>query len=124
MTISAACIACIERYESSCRCAERPQWPARFRFARQHYVSVSVSAVFPIGGDDGRHIFEADARGDGVVGCKDVSYLDEEMKQSIPGYDDNRFFDLLPAYDTQENLWNWYCCYEEDPLPVKEEIAA
>ena len=52
-----------------------------------------------------------------------VSDLDEEKKQSIPGYDDNRFFDLLPAYDTQENLWNWYCCYEEDPLPVKEEIA-
>ena len=48
----------------------------------------------------------------------------EEMKQSIPGYDDSRFFELLPAYDTQKNLWNWYCCYEEDPLPVKEEIAA
>ena len=55
-----------------------------------------------------------------------LSYLDEEMMQTIPGYDDLQFFDLLPKFDTEENLWNWYCCYEDDPLPLitKTEIAA
>lgn len=55
-----------------------------------------------------------------------LSYLDEEMCAAIPNYDDSRFFDLLPTYDTEENLWNWYCCYEEDPLALqqKEEVTA
>ena len=55
-----------------------------------------------------------------------LSYLDEEMKLTIPGYDDAHFFDHLPNFDTEENLWNWYCCYEDDPLqmPTPQEIAA
>lgn len=55
-----------------------------------------------------------------------LSYLDEEMKLAIPSYDDAHFFDHLPDFDTEENLWNWYCCYEDDPLqmPTPQEIAA
>lgn len=54
-----------------------------------------------------------------------LSYLDEEMRLTIPGYDDSHFFDHLLDFDTEENLWNWYCCYEDDPLPIhKEEIIA
>lgn len=55
-----------------------------------------------------------------------LSFLDEDMSAAIPGYDDSRFFELLPEFDTAENLWNWYGCYEDDPLPLpmKEEIAA
>lgn len=47
-----------------------------------------------------------------------LSYLDEEMAQTLSGYDDAHFFDHLHDFDTEENLWNWYCCYEDDPLPV------
>lgn len=47
-----------------------------------------------------------------------LSYLDEQMEHDIPGYDDSHFFDFLPFYDTQENLWEWYCCYDDDPLPL------
>lgn len=55
-----------------------------------------------------------------------LSYLDEEMAQTLPGYDDAHFFDHLPNFDTEENLWNWYCCYEDDllPVPVQAFIAA
>ena len=55
-----------------------------------------------------------------------LSYLDEEMKLTISGYDDAHFFDHLPDFDTEENLWNWYCCYEDDPLQmtVPQENAA
>jgi len=55
-----------------------------------------------------------------------LSYLGEEMRITIPGYDDVHFFDHLPDFDTEENLWNWYSCYEDDPLPVptKENVAA
>lgn len=54
-----------------------------------------------------------------------LSYLDEEMTQTVPGYDDSQFFDLLSRFDTEENLWDWYSCYEDDPLPLPvEEVAA
>lgn len=53
-----------------------------------------------------------------------LSYLNEEMTQTIPEYDDRNFFDLLPKYDTEENLWNWYCSYEDDPLPIPAEESA
>ena len=36
----------------------------------------------------------------------------------IPNYDDKNFFRLLPAYDNAEKLWEWYCCFEENPLPL------
>jgi len=47
-----------------------------------------------------------------------LEYLDQEMRELIPGYDDAHFFDHLPAYDTPENLWDWYGMLEDDPLPV------
>lgn len=47
-----------------------------------------------------------------------LEYLDELMQESIPDYDDANFFDLLSQYDTAENLWDWYGCLEEDPLPL------
>lgn len=55
-----------------------------------------------------------------------LSYLDEEMQLAVPSYDDAHFFDHLPDFDTEENLWNWYCCYEDDPLQmtVPQENAA
>ena len=50
-------------------------------------------------------------------------HLEYEMNELVPGYDDRQFFDLLPAYDTAENLWNWYYYYlEEDPLPLPVEV--
>ena len=52
-----------------------------------------------------------------------LEYLDEEMRETISGYDDARFFDHLPDYDNPENLWNWYGMFEADPLPVPEEEA-
>lgn len=55
-----------------------------------------------------------------------LEYLHEIMQDEIPGYDDAEFFDHLSAYDNAENLWNWYGCFEDDPLPldIEEAIAA
>lgn len=51
-------------------------------------------------------------------------HLDSEMTEHVPDYDDKQFFDLLPAYHTAENLWNWYYYYlEDDPLPLPAEGA-
>lgn len=47
-----------------------------------------------------------------------ADYLDDLIRESISDYDDANFFDLLNRYDTPENLWDWYQCFEEDPLPV------
>lgn len=53
------------------------------------------------------------------------NYLQELMEENeIP---DERYFDELENYDTPENLYDWYCCFEEEPLPVmtdEEEYAA
>lgn len=56
-----------------------------------------------------------------------ADYLDELMRGSIPDYDDVNFFDLLSRYDTPENLWDWYGCFEAEPLPLpasEEDKAA
>ena len=47
-----------------------------------------------------------------------LSFIGEQMQEDIPGYDDRHFFDHLPAYDNAEALWEWYGCYEDDPLPL------
>lgn len=52
-------------------------------------------------------------------------YLQELMEEN--GIPDERYFDELENYDTPENLYDWYCCFEEEPLPVmtdEEEYAA
>lgn len=36
--------------------------------------------------------------------------------------DNYDFFALLPKYDNSDNLYNWYGCYEDDPLPVVAEV--
>lgn len=55
-----------------------------------------------------------------------LEFLSEIMQEQIPAYDDAEFFDWLPVYDNVENLWNWYGCFEEDPLllDTEEAIAA
>lgn len=55
-----------------------------------------------------------------------LEYLNEIMQEQIPAYDDAEFFDWLSAYDNADNLWNWYGCFEDDPLPldIEEAIAA
>lgn len=71
-------------------------------------------------------LFYTDYRNSFGIDCHPVcdfmdgyaDYLDELMRESIPDYDDANFFDLLSLYDTPENLWDWYQCFEEDPLPV------
>ncbi len=47
-----------------------------------------------------------------------ADYLSDLMNEDEPGRGDNHFFDYLKQYDTSENLWDWYNCLEEDPLPV------
>lgn len=44
---------------------------------------------------------------------KELSYLMEE-----DGHTDKDFFDKLKEYNTDENLWNYYYMYEDDPLPI------
>lgn len=45
------------------------------------------------------------------------------MKEEIPGFDDQQFFNRLPSYDNAEKLWEWYECFEEEPLPLPEPEA-
>lgn len=49
-----------------------------------------------------------------------LSFVEELMKEEIPDFDDATFFDHLPAYDNAERLWDWYGCFEENPLPLPE----
>lgn len=42
-------------------------------------------------------------------------YLTELMLED--GHKDYEYYDIISEYDTDENLWNWYCCFDEDPLP-------
>ena len=51
-------------------------------------------------------------------------YLQELMKEN--GIPDEQYFDVLDTYDTADNLYDWYCCFEEEPLPivVDEDDAA
>ena len=56
-----------------------------------------------------------------------LDFLEDEMRENIPDYDGKHFFDHLKSYDNSDNLWAWYGCFEEDPLPLPaedlEEIA-
>lgn len=47
-----------------------------------------------------------------------LDFLSELMDDD--GYSDNDFFDMLDDYDNGENLWEWYCCYDNEPLPIEE----
>ena len=49
-----------------------------------------------------------------------LDYLEELMKED--GIPDDRAWDYLKYYDTREELWNWYGCFEEDPLPITMEV--
>jgi hypothetical protein len=46
-----------------------------------------------------------------------ASYLEELIEEDYPNAKDNDWFGLLRDYDTIDNLWSWYCNFEEDPLP-------
>ncbi len=48
-----------------------------------------------------------------------AEYLTGLMNADETERGDNHFFDHLKQYDTPENLWDWYGCFEEDPLPLK-----
>ena len=45
-------------------------------------------------------------------------FVEEKMREDHPGFDDKDFWELLPDYDTPEQLLDWYYCFEEDPLPL------
>lgn len=51
-----------------------------------------------------------------------VSYLGELIEEDYPDAKNNDWFGLLKDYDTIDNLWNWYCCFEDDPLDKEEEV--
>lgn len=55
-----------------------------------------------------------------------LDYLEEAMEKEVAGFKDEDFFVWLPRYDTPDNLWNWYGCFVDDPLPLPQEgdIAA
>ena len=48
-----------------------------------------------------------------------TDYLEELMNSDEAGRGNNHFFDFLEQYDCPENLWNWYGCFEDDPLPIE-----
>ena len=47
-----------------------------------------------------------------------LEFVEEEMREDHPGFNDAAFWELLPDYDTPEYLLDWYSCFEGDPLPV------
>jgi hypothetical protein len=34
------------------------------------------------------------------------------------------FWNRIKHYDTSENLFNWYGCFERNPIPVSEKISS
>lgn len=49
-----------------------------------------------------------------------MDYITELMHEDHPNVKDKDYYDFIWKYDTIENLWNWYCCFEADPLPITE----
>lgn len=47
-----------------------------------------------------------------------MSYISELFYEDHPKATDNQYWGRIWNYDTIENLWDWYCCFEEDPLPI------
>ena len=47
-----------------------------------------------------------------------LEFVEEEMQEDHPGFNDADFWELLPNYDTPEYLLGWYYRFEEDPLPI------
>lgn len=52
-----------------------------------------------------------------------ADFLEDLMQEEIPDYNDEDYFGHLPQYDNAENLWDWYCCFDEEPLPLPVETA-
>lgn len=52
-----------------------------------------------------------------------ADFLEDLMREEISDYNDEDYFDHLPQYDNAENFWDWYCCFDEDPLPLPVETA-
>ena len=44
-----------------------------------------------------------------------AEYLGELMQND--GHQDGEFFNLLEQYDNPDNLYNWYLCFDGNPLP-------
>lgn len=40
-----------------------------------------------------------------------LDFLEELMKEGIPDYKGDDFFDYLDQFDTQKNLHNWWLCW-------------
>ena len=56
-----------------------------------------------------------------------LDFIEEEMKEDIPGFTDAAFFKHIPAYDNQEYLWQYFCGFEDvlpGCYPVEEENVA
>jgi len=55
-----------------------------------------------------------------------VDFLEELAEED--GFEWNNAFDLYDAYDNADNLYNWFGCFEEDPLGLlsasEEDITA
>lgn len=51
-------------------------------------------------------------------------YLDHlwDLMEEAGVSDDQTLWDHLSDYDTSENLWDWYGCFAEDPLPITMEV--
>ena len=50
-----------------------------------------------------------------------LEFVEEKMREDFPSCDDKDFWELLPDYDTPEQLLDWHSCFEEDPLPVAKD---
>lgn len=48
-----------------------------------------------------------------------ASYLEERMADA--GISDAMFFEHLNEFDTPDNLYDWYSCFEEEPLVLEDE---
>ena len=51
-----------------------------------------------------------------------VDYLEDMMEEDCVDIKTvDKFMVALNRYDTSENLFNWYGCFEYDPLPIIRE---
>lgn len=48
--------------------------------------------------------------------------VEMQMEEEIPGFNDAKFFDYLPAYDTPDRLWDYYSGIESELATWESEV--
>ena len=51
-----------------------------------------------------------------------IEYIAELAMDKYGAIPDNEWYDRLFEFDTPDDLWDWYYCFDENPLKVKYKV--